>query len=161
MRNILLLLFISVLFSCNNNSGSENNGEDTVLAEGDTLFEPQQRLPWITDYDTSKGTIFLKQQRGGYTGELTLTNMVADLNATWNQVQMEVKRTGNDTLYIKIPNSEFLTQRMGTSGATEWLATATYNLTELPGIRYVNYEFKEGDHLVPGTYSKADFKDLN
>jgi len=38
------------------------------------------------------------------------------------------------------------------------MATATYTLTEAKGINYVDFDFEEGDHAVPGTYSRESFK---
>jgi hypothetical protein len=37
------------------------------------------------------------------------------------------------------------------------MAIATYTLTEMAGIKYVHYDFEEGDHAEPGTYSRANF----
>ncbi len=46
---------------------------------------------------------------------------------------------------------------MGTTGAAEFLATATLTLTEYDDIKLVNFVFDEGDHAVPGLYSRKDF----
>jgi hypothetical protein len=48
---------------------------------------------------------------------------------------------------------------MGSTGPTMFLSSAVYNLTEIPGIRYVNFDFEEGDHASPGTFSRESFKD--
>jgi len=67
------------------------------------------------------------------------------------------KKISRDTVYIKVNNSDELTQRSGTAGAMMYLAKATYNLTELNGILYVNMDFEEGDHAMPGTFSRKYF----
>jgi hypothetical protein len=46
---------------------------------------------------------------------------------------------------------------MGTTGARAFLSVATYTLTELKGIHYVDFDFIEGDHAVPGTYNRGEF----
>ncbi len=46
---------------------------------------------------------------------------------------------------------------MGTAGAQSYIATITYSLTELAEINYVNFDFKEGDHALPGTYKRTGF----
>jgi hypothetical protein len=38
------------------------------------------------------------------------------------------------------------------------MASTTYNLTELKGIKYVNYNMQAGDHVSPGTYSRKSFE---
>ena len=58
---------------------------------------------------------------------------------------------------IEVINDEYLTQRMGSTGANEFLATATFMLTEYDNIKFVNFIFKEGDHAFPGLYSREDF----
>ena len=58
---------------------------------------------------------------------------------------------------IEVINDEYLTQRMGSSGASEFLATATFMLTEYNNIKFVNFIFEEGDHAFPGLYSREEF----
>jgi hypothetical protein len=42
-----------------------------------------------------------------------------------------------------------------------FLAEATFALTEIEGIKAVNFNFQEGDHAAPGTYTRNDFDKLN
>jgi hypothetical protein len=48
---------------------------------------------------------------------------------------------------------------MGSSGPTTYFAEAVFNLTEIPGIHYVSFDFEEGDHAQPGTFNRESFKD--
>jgi hypothetical protein len=43
---------------------------------------------------------------------------------------------------------------MGTTGATAYIEAVTYTLTSLKNIHYVEFDFKEGDHAIPGRYSR-------
>ncbi len=61
--------------------------------------------------------------------------------------------------HVEIINAEYLTQRMGTSGAQNYLAASTYSLTETPGVRGVDFLFAAGDHAAPGVYTRESFKD--
>ena len=36
----------------------------------------------------------------------------------------------------------------------------TYSLTEAPGVRGVNFAFPEGDHAMPGEYTRESFPDF-
>jgi hypothetical protein len=65
------------------------------------------------------------------------------------------------TASVEIMNAEYLTQRMGSSGAQAYLASVTFTLTENPQIKKVNFIFEEGDHAMPGTYAREDFKNYN
>ena len=62
-----------------------------------------------------------------------------------------------DTIFVAVKNPEDLTQRMGTAGASCFLASATYSLTSIDGIDYVWFTFEEGDHASPGRYSRYSF----
>lgn len=149
-----MLIFIS----CNNEVETEKESvEDTIMTDEISLFPPD-RLPWISDFDTSKNEFYLKQQRTVSPDSLTATALLNDLNAAWENVKLVLVKTSNDTLYVSIPDSEFLGQQMGSAGAQAYMASTTYNLTELKGIKYVNYNMQAGDHVSPGTFSRKSFE---
>lgn len=163
MKNILLLAGIVFFLSCNNNSNKNNGNADTLTADEEMELEPEEKLVWVTQYDTAKAEFHLVQQRRINADSLQPQDMVQTLNDAWKDVnvKLEFKKISHDTLYVAIPQSEQLTERMGSSGAMEYLASTTYNLTEIKNIRFVNYAFKAGDHLSPGTYSRDDFSDFH
>ena len=74
---------------------------------------------------------------------------------------MEYQGMQGDTIITRIPDAIQLTQNIGTSGAESYLAEATFSLTEIPTIKAVKIEFEEGDHAMPGTFTRATFKDFN
>lgn len=152
-----LLILISLLFSCKGGvSKTEDTQYDTALVEEN--ISPESKLIWITDYDTLSGDFFLKQQRTINADSLTAGRVIASINAAWEDIVLVFEKLSNDTLYVSIPDSEFLTQRMGSAGADGYLASTTYNLTEVKGIKFVNYSFEEGDHLSPGVFNREDFE---
>ena len=144
--------------SCSNEAPvDKENAEDTILPE-DVFVFPPVRLPWISDFDTIKNEFYLKQQRTVIPDSLTATNLINDLNAAWENVKLVLLKTSNDTLYVSIPDSEFLGQQMGSAGAQAYMASTTYNLTELKGIKYVNYSMQAGDHVSSGIFSRKSFE---
>lgn len=152
-----MILFIS----CNNEVSTENeNLEDTVVTEEVAVFAPD-KLSWISEYDTVKNEFHLKQQRPTNPDSLTAATLIKDLNEAWENVKLELVKTSNDTLYVSIPDSEFLGQQMGSAGAQAYMASTTYNLTELKGIKYVNYHMQPGDHVSPGTFSRKSFENYH
>lgn len=62
--------------------------------------------------------------------------------------------------HVEVVDGEYLTQRMGTTGAHYYLTAATFSLTEAPGVRAVDFIFEEGDHAAPGVYTRESFKDV-
>ncbi len=59
---------------------------------------------------------------------------------------------------VEVINAEILTQRMGSTGASAFLAVATFTLTEHADIDAVKFVFKEGDHAIPGIYQREMFR---
>jgi hypothetical protein len=71
-----------------------------------------------------------------------------------NLPRFTLVKVGGDTAYVRVTDDGQLTQQMGTTGATAYLQAVTYTLTSLPTIQYVDFDFKEGDHAIPGKYSR-------
>ena len=59
---------------------------------------------------------------------------------------------------VEVINAEHLTQRMGSTGASAFLAVATFTLTEHTDIDAVKFVFKGGDHAIPGIYKREMFR---
>lgn len=76
--------------------------------------------------------------------------------------QLVYEKMEGDTLYVKLENAEYVTQRMGSTGAGAFMALCTFTLTEIEGVKQVYFDFEEGDHARPGKYSRTDesFKDF-
>ncbi|HEY6062636.1 MAG TPA: hypothetical protein VIV35_03450 [Chitinophagaceae bacterium] len=142
------LILISVLFfACGNNKTDEQ-----VLVE-DSAFN---KYSWEA---TDTGRIVLMKKEGIGPDTLSPEGVVDFLNNNFPNVQLAIVKTSGDTLFLKIPQSTYLTQRMGSSGPESYFAEAVYNLTEIPGIHYVRFDFEEGDHAQPGTFNRESFKD--
>lgn len=71
---------------------------------------------------------------------------------------MEFEEIRGNTAYVRLLHGERLTQQMGSAGAAQYLAEATFTLTSLPGVESVNFEFEEGDHAAPGAYTRANWE---
>ena len=84
--------------------------------------------------------------------------IISYLNNNNPNVKLEYNKVSGDTLFLKIPNATFLTQQMGSSGPEVYMAEVVYNCTELPGIKFITLDFKEGDHAEPGTINRESFK---
>ncbi len=165
MRTLFFFTLLALLASCSNNSS------EPVEATYDTTFITEQRetpsieapvtfrnLIWSPVYDSVKGAISVKRQRTVNPDTLTASKLISEINNSWEGITLAFRKISNDTIYVAIPESTVLTQQMGSSGALGYMSSTTYTLTELKNIKFVNYNFTEGDHMAPGTMKRADFK---
>jgi hypothetical protein len=56
----------------------------------------------------------------------------------------------NYTARVKVSDETQLTQQMGSAGAEAYLNAVTFTLCSLDAIQCVQFDFKAGDHAVPG-----------
>jgi hypothetical protein len=147
------LLFTGICFflvSCGNNKAEQTGAEEFDLPE-----KPVKTV-WEATLNDSTGALEMKRVETSKIDSLSVESVINFISTS--EIKPEFLKNSNDTVFIKIPDAEFLTQRMGTTGASLYLASAIYNLTEIPGIHFVNLDFEEGDHAGPGTYSRDSFK---
>jgi len=86
--------------------------------------------------------------------------LINTINAKYrDKVKLEYLKISKDIIYVKIDNSEYLTQQMGTTGADEYMIAATFTLTGMPNINNVHFDFEPGDHASPGTYNRKYYLD--
>ncbi|HHT28315.1 MAG TPA: hypothetical protein GXZ82_13875 [Firmicutes bacterium] len=89
-----------------------------------------------------------------------VVNAVNGAYGTPNYPGIRLERLHNRTAYVRVLDEDLLTQRMGSTGAWHYLAVVTASFTSVPDIDSVAFVFKEGDHAVPGVYTREDFLDL-
>jgi hypothetical protein len=160
-RISLLFVAFAVLLSCNtkkpeyeavhNDTIAPANHPDTAAIKKDSHYF------WAAELSATGRGLDMIKTRPIAVDSLTAPAIIALLNKQTPEVQLRYKKISGDTIFIKIPNSTYLTQQMGTSGADAYMAALVYNLTEIRGINYVDVKFREGDHAAPGTYARTDF----
>lgn len=149
MKKILIFSF-AVLFivACNNKADQPGTDDDTLST--------QENFLWQSSLNDSTGKIEMTKVPGNDT--LSLQSVIDFLNKDNPNIRLELVKTSNDSIYLKIPDAMYLTQQMGSTGPTLYLSEVIYNLTEIPGIKYVSLDFEEGDHASPGTFNRESFK---
>lgn len=83
--------------------------------------------------------------------------IIAELNRRFvqdNLPRVVLEKIEGHIAYVHIGDEQQLTQHMGTTGATAFIEVVTYSLTSLKSIDFVEFIFKEGDHAIPGRYSR-------
>jgi len=161
MKKLPFLFFlIIVVLSCNTNQPEKDVVTvDTTVAVSTTdtaNINRDSHYFWSSDADSPKGLVMIKS-RPLPTDSLTQTNIVQLLNEAYPEIPLSFIKVSNDSIFLKIKKSSYLTEQLGSSVADAYIAEVTYNLTELKGINFVDIRFKEGDHASPGTYSRTDF----
>ncbi|MBN8686641.1 MAG: hypothetical protein J0M10_06475 [Chitinophagales bacterium] len=142
MKKMLCLpVFILFLSACGN-----NDTEPEVLPATEISL-------WKANLDS--GLLRMEKQVVPGLDTITTESIVSYMSGV--NFKPEYVKTSGDTLYLRIADATYLTQQMGSSGAEAWLAELVYNCTEIPGIRFVNLDFEEGDHAQPGTYRRESF----
>jgi hypothetical protein len=71
--------------------------------------------------------------------------------------RLRLQKVEDGVATVEIAGSEYLAERTGSAGAQNYLAAATFTLTECPQVRSVSFVFPGGDHAAPGTYTRESF----
>lgn len=160
------LLFLTL--GCNNSTQEKSDIEHSdssssvinpnldIKLENSLVYIPTDAL-WAFQLDTILNDFKPVKLLQFNKDTLTVQRIETIVNKTWPKVQIEYLRTSKDTVFISIPDSEVLTQQMGTTGADQFMISTTYSFTELIGIKYVSYQFELGDHANPGVYSRSSW----
>jgi hypothetical protein len=85
----------------------------------------------------------------------TPEDLIEKLNRRFKQTnspQATLMKVENGTAYIRIGDEERLTQRMGTTGAANYINSILYTLVSVDTIQCVDLDFKAGDHAFPGKF---------
>lgn len=161
---IILFAFVSCSSNSTEREGDEVEVEDTVYESSNTpgsdsaIVIKNNPDIWSADFEATTNTYKIHKPANARLDTLSVQKLVSMVDA--DSIHVNYVKISHDTMYVVIPNSDYLTQRIGSTGAENFMATTTFTLTEMKGVKYVNYQFEEGDHASPGVYSRDDFKDL-
>jgi hypothetical protein len=89
--------------------------------------------------------------------QATPSSLIGELNKLFRRDDMPLvtlDKIDGDTAHVRIDDEAQLTQAMGSTGATAYLQAITYTLTSLNSLNFVDFHFKEGDHAIPGRYTR-------
>lgn len=150
----LLTVFIACFIFC----ACGSNSADKPAAENDTA-SMETTFSWEATINDSTQRLEMKKAEAVGPDSLSIPAVIDFLNKNNPKIKLDLVRSSNDTLFLKIDDAEYLTQQMGSTGPTMYFATAVYNLTEIAGIRFVHFDFEEGDHAQPDTFGRDNFKD--
>lgn len=162
MIRILLLCTSLVFFaSCHGNDAETEKSTSSThniapLRDSSRISAADTHFYWEADLDPKEGLV-MRRATPIVRDSLNLRLIVARLNGLYPEIPFKVQHVSNDTVFLHVTDSRYLSQQMGSSGPEAWMGEVVYNLTELETILYVNINFKVRDHGAPGTYSRTDF----
>jgi len=169
MKEIKLLvsMFICcVIFSCHSNdkkNAIHDEMQDSTASAGVSSDSSKtiinQEMIWTVD-DENPEKEQLKKPVDAIPATFSAADVIQLINENFPGIQMKLIKVSNDTVYVNIPDDKRLTQEIGNTGAENYMASATFTLTELKNIKYVNFALEPGDHAEPGVFSREDFKRL-
>lgn len=136
-----------------------HDASDSIMTDTSSQSGNLDSLPWNTTYNEATQRLELDHKAGSMAG-VDYQDIINLLNKKYPGIRMKYIRMQRDTIVTRIDDASQLTQSIGTSGAESYLAEATFSLTEIPTIKVVRIEFQEGDHAMPGSYTRASFKDF-
>lgn len=148
MKNYTLILFLVLLIAackCNNEQEKPTEADSTLVIP-DTLL--------VYEVDTEAKT--MKKFTEVPDSAFTATRVVNGLNEKYANVQIRFIKQSNDTVFITVPNNEFLGERMGSTGANSWFQDVILNLTGVQNVNFVNIDMEERSHAMPGTFKKEN-----
>ncbi|MEO6221328.1 MAG: hypothetical protein ABIO81_12925 [Ginsengibacter sp.] len=170
-KQLIKLIVLLIFINCNSNSSEEKENPDVEIQ--DTVFESATTTTgdsslviknspsiWSADFEESTNTYKIHKPVNSRLDTLSVEKIVSLINISWDSIHLNFLKISHDTMYVSIPDSRYLAQNIGSTGAENYMATSTFSLTEMKGIKYVNFKFTEGDHAYPGTYSRNDFKNF-
>jgi hypothetical protein len=153
MKSILILLLASFLFYACGSNNADQPAADADSTAATIIY------PWQAEINDSTQRLEMKKAQTPGPDSLSIPAVIGYINQNYPKIKLDIVRSSHDTLFLKIDDAEYLTQQMGSTGPTMYFATAVYNLTEVPGIQFVHFEFEEGDHAQPDTFGRENFKD--
>ncbi|MEO5912109.1 MAG: hypothetical protein ABIP95_14555 [Pelobium sp.] len=161
MKKLTLILIAAVSFiACNQDSKTVNEQDSVINSEMNSNEKPVEiaDVPWAAVTDTTTQKIAMVKSDLVTENDLSPENVIEALGRKYPEIKLVWLKQQHDTAFVSIPDANYLTRGSGSMGAQIFLSETTYSFTSIPGIKFVNYAFKEGDHASPGTFTRQDFE---
>lgn len=149
MNRSIIYLAVFIMFiigSCNNNDKQAINGAD-IYAIPDTI------LAWEINADS----MILKRDINIPDSIITIQRIINGLNLKYPAVQIVFIKQSDDTVFIAVPDAEYLGEQMGDAGSSQWYADAVINLTSVAGIDFVSFQIDLHSHASSGVIGRNQY----
>jgi hypothetical protein len=124
----VIILATTLFFSCNSSSKEKNETTDAEIDDtvyeapgsntfGDSLlFVQNKKLLWQVGDSTR---LMLKNPKEAGINTMSAMHIIELINSNYDSIHLDYIKTSHDTIYVHIPNSEMLTERIGSTGALQ------------------------------------------
>ncbi len=114
-------------------------------------------MSWTVNVD-DKGKEYLIRGDSLKINTYSIERLFAAMNGNFD-VHIKLIKIKDSTVYIKILNTTYFTQQMGTAGSSWYLASIIFTLTENPECKKIYLDFIEGDHAgPPGYFTRENYE---
>ncbi len=166
MKQLIIVVAVIFISSCGSNSTEDKMAETDSTVTSDTVYTPMADTArtvevvrtkgfYIWDVNMEKKT--LRKNPALSAADINADSVINGLNKQYENILLEKVSISKDTIKLKIKDSDYLTNQIGSTGAAQYMAQTIINLTSVAGINYVMIVFKEGSHASPGLYMRKDF----
>jgi hypothetical protein len=154
MRQLIpFIIFMAIAAACNNEAAKEETDTSGTAATEQQWFATDTLIVWdcnATDKERKK--IYIPAD-----SIPMVEPLLNGINKTYSEVKLIADHVSGDTLYVSIPEADWIANRSGNSFADQYFSFAALNLLELKGIKHVYFSLKTGSHAEPHTWSNTDF----
>jgi len=164
MKTKIIVFLLILAAGCNSPTDEDNhsiNQKENDIGIEDSASSISFEPVWVYEYNKHTEEFELKKIRSLDNHALSGEILEKIVNQSWPKIQLNFIKISNDTAFVSIPNSQVLTQQMGTAGAEGYMISTTYSFTELSGVAYISFDFTEGDHAIPGVYNRDSWSIKN
>lgn len=165
MKCLLSYCLLFCLFACSDSANQASPTADSAATGGAwkvTELTPEQIATNRQHYyvwDVNAETRTIKVNPMLQPSYFHVDTLIAGLNEKFPEIALTKRQISGDTLYAAIKDASYLTERMGSAGAEQYIAYAVLNLTSVEGINFVRIDFPEGSHAAPDVWAREAFKE--
>lgn len=124
-----------------------------MLNDTDVFTIPDSILAWEINADS----MILTRDINIPDSIVTVQRIINGLKLKYPAVQLVFLKQSGDTVFIAVPDAEYLGEQMGDAGAAEWYADAVINLTSVPGIDFVSFQMDLHSHASSGVIGRNQY----
>lgn len=163
MKSLHFLLIAVLIFSGCRNESSGDKPVTKAAQPASAVRESEKTLdvPWVAEFNDSTELLEIRKNPVAHPENLNEQDIIDALNLKYPQIKITAISRHGKTAVVEIEDATYLSEQMGSTGARAYLAEATYSLTEIKGIKAVDFRFKAGDHATPGILTRRSFENFN
>lgn len=152
LKSNFVLCSISILMLMSSCAGEGSNNNESVDSTSNIELSERNETAILWSYDAEADSMI----RAQIPQDISIGMVLNEMNSRYPNLHIDSVKVSADTVFVRIDDASYLAQ-MGSTGNYAFLAEVVYGLTEVPNIKYVNFDFPITDHATPGVYDREYF----